>query len=409
MAANSDASFEDSHVVKSDSSPRRLLKSAAIYGPNAGGKSNLIQAVNFMRHKILYSDDFHDGDNDCPPFRLDKSSRNTTSEFEMTFMLDDIRHQYGFSILGNDIMEEWLLVYRADKPQEWFNRRYDEKKGEDIFKFSSHFKGQKSAWQRSTRRDALFLSVAVKFNSGQLDPIFKWFRLLILITNTDSSRLRFNASHIVKYENARKEILSFITSSGIDISDIGVKTDTRKAPSQYEKKQGESFAETAELEIKTSRPVFIHNYGDGLTEEFELSEESIGTQRLFYLSPYILVAIKTGGVVVIDELESSMHPMLARFVVNCFNSAKNKNGAQLIFSTHNSSLLDIKEVLRRDQIWFAERDESQATVLYPLTDFNPRKEASVESGYLSGRYGAVPFLKDFYLDLDADEDASDGA
>jgi AAA15 family ATPase/GTPase len=203
--------------------------------------------------------------------------------------------------------------------------------------------------------------------------------------------------------------LSFITSSGIDISDIGVKTDTRKAPSHYEKKQGESFAETAELEIKTSRPVFIHNYGDGLTEEFELSEESIGTQRLFYLSPYILNAMKTGGTIVIDELESSMHPMLVRFVVNCFNSAKNKNGAQLIFSTHNSSLLDIKEVFRRDQIWFAERDESQATVLYPLTDFNPRKEASVESGYLSGRYGAVPFLKDFYLDLGADEGGGDGA
>ena len=409
MAANNDESFEDSHVVKSDSYPRRLLKSAAIYGPNAGGKSNLIQAIGFMRQKVRYSADFEDDDN-CPFFRLDTSSRNIPSEFEMTFMLDGVRHQYGFSILGRNIMEEWLLVYKTDKPQEWFRRYYDEEKDEDIFKFSSHFKGQKSTWQKSTRRDVLFLSVAVKFNSEQLKPVSEWFDLLTLVTN-DFPWQRIYQSRILRFrdESARKEILSFITSAGIDISDIGVKTELRKTSGYYEKTQRESSSETVEREIEISRPVFIHNYGDGLNEEFELRDESIGTQRLLYLSPYILTAMKTGGTIVIDELESSMHPMLARFVVDCFNSSKNKNGAQLIFSTHNTNLLDIKEVFRRDQIWFVERDNDQATALYPLTDFSPRKDASVESGYLSGRYGAVPFLTDFYPDLYAGEGGGDGA
>ncbi|MDR1874893.1 MAG: ATP-binding protein [Synergistaceae bacterium] len=137
-----------------------------------------------------------------------------------------------------------------------------------------------------------------------------------------------------------------------------------------------------------------------------MQEESKGTQRLFLLAFFILRILKEGGVMIIDELESSLHPMLARFIVGLFNSAENRNGAQLIFSTHEAGLLDIKETFRRDQIWFVEKDSSQATVLYPLTDFNLRKEANVESGYLTGKYGAIPFLTAFSF---ADSEGDNGA
>jgi len=119
-----------------------------------------------------------------------------------------------------------------------------------------------------------------------------------------------------------------------------------------------------------------------------------------------LDALKYGKVLIIDELESSLHPNLVDFIIKLFNSTSNNDGAQLIFSTHNTGLLDIKETFRRDQIWFVEKDNSQATVLYSLADFATRKDAAVESGYLSGRYGAIPFLTDFVINR---EDDGDGA
>jgi ABC-type lipoprotein export system ATPase subunit len=406
MVANRDKSLEDTHVANLDAAPGRLLKSAAIYGPNASGKSNIIQALAFMRRMVLSSANVRRiRVNECPRFRLDGSSINDASEFEITYIDDDIRYQYGFALLGENVEDEWLLVYKTDKPQEWFRRYRDNAADSDTYKFSAHFKGQKLTWQKSTRREALFLSVAAGLNSRQLAPVFRWFSLLTVITDTtDTYYVRPNKFYepFLKDDRMRGEIFTLIKAADLGITDIGVRAETRKRMLYDSDEHGEESPDFVEYEIV--RPIFIHRYNEENTGEFELNEESMGTRRIFSLAPFLLATMRRGSTLVVDELESSLHPMLARFIVSLFNSTDNKNGAQLIFSTHNSSLLDIKEIFRRDQIWFVEKDKSQATVLYPLTDFNPRKDAAVESGYLTGRYGAIPFLTDFsaYEVLDGD-------
>ena len=409
MVASKDAAFEDTHVLKPDGASFRLLKSAAVYGPNAGGKSNLLQALAFAQWslfsrrtpRLLFSDDEYEK---CPFFKLDMTSRDNPSEFEVSYVDNGIRYQYGFSILGDRVVEEWLLVYKSDKPQEWFHRTVDEKTHEDIYKFSSHFKGQKETWKKSTRKGALFLSVAAELNSKQLQPVYQWLlALYVLDLNLNSLSLSQGIlDSYIKSERDKKNLLNFLIAADLGITDVDVKTEIKKIRRSTANKEGAS-PEFVEREYK--RPVFTHQHGE-INEYFELEEESGGTKRLFILAFYVLEALKHGRILVIDELESSLHPALARFVIGLFNSDENKKGAQLIFSTHNTGLLDIKETFRRDQIWFVEKNSSQATVLYPLTDFSPRKEFSIESGYLTGRYGAIPFVTEFILDSGENNDGA---
>jgi AAA15 family ATPase/GTPase len=409
MAATSDKLLEDTHVLKPEGISQRLLKSAAIYGPNAGGKSNLLQALDFMKAKVVegaFSYEFLNiyGYKTCPFFRLDQNSKDTPSEFEVTYTENGTRYQYSFALLRERVIEEYLLVYKSDKPQEWFHRAVDVQTDEDVYKFGTYFKGQKMTWQKSTRKEALFLSVATSLNSEQLQPVYNWFSSLSIVDKMVNVRLSPRMDGMLdtlKDAEIKHNMMALLYVADAGIADVVSRTETAVIPSIRKDAKDIQFVERERQE-----PVFVHRSGAGTDEEFELWEESLGTQRLFFLAFDLLRILKGGGVLVLDELESSLHPMLARFVVDLFNSAGNKNGAQLIFSTHNAGLLDIKEIFRRDQIWFVEKDRDQATVLYPLTDFNPRKDASVESGYLTGRYGAIPFLTNFTL---KNADAVDGA
>jgi predicted ATP-dependent endonuclease of OLD family len=395
MAATSDKSLEDTHVLQPEGIPQRLLKLAAIYGPNAGGKSNLLQALEFMKMKVVepsfpYASLEDDEYEVCPFFRLAQNAKNTPSEFEVTYAENGVRYQYSFALLRSRVVEERLSVYKSGKPQEWFHRTADAQTDEDIYKFSAYFKGQKMVWQKSTRKEALFLSVAANLNSEQLRPVHNWF--LSLAIKTDS-RLPLNEEEIsasLKDARIKQDIMAFLSAADVGIADVVLRTTIEKMRIRHK-----DTKEPQVVERERQRPVFVHRNDEGVGEEFEPQEESRGTWRLFLLAFLLLKILKKGDILVLDELETSLHPALARFVVGLFNSADNKNGAQLIFSTHNAGLLDIKEIFRRDQIWFVEKDKAQATVLYSLTDFNPRKDAAVESGYLTGRYGAIPFLTNF--------------
>jgi AAA15 family ATPase/GTPase len=309
----------------------------------------------------------------------------------VTYTDNGVRYQYSFALLRRRVVEECLLVYKSDKPQEWFYRTVDAQTDEDVYKFSTYFKGQKTVWQKSTKKESLFLSVAASLNSEQLQPVYNWFLSLLII----DARFSLNMDDMfdsLKDSQVKHDIMEFLSAADIGIADVETRTSLEKVPNWRENTKEPQF-----VEVERQRPVFVHRSDEGAEEEFELREESQGTRRLFLLAFYLLPILKKGGILVVDELESSLHPALARFVVGLFNSADNKNGAQLIFTTHNAGLLDIKEIFRRDQIWFVEKDKTQATVLYPLTDFNPRKDAAIESGYLTGRYGAVPFVADFML------------
>lgn len=396
LVANKDVTHIDTHVFDNGAKTTPpLLKSTVLYGANASGKSNLINALAFMQDVVASSaTQIREGDLfSYSPFKLDAHSAAEPTEFEITFVEDGVRYQYGFALRPERVVEEWLLVYKNTKPQMWFSRKFDSNSDKEHYEFGSHLTGKRSLWQDSTRKNALFLSKAVDLNSDKLRPIFLWIVNNLMIIGTGTQPIfDFSIKHI-QTETGKTEILNFLISADMSISEI--KLENRKMKRISLEVKGDSSTQHVS-EVETFLPTFLHQGTDG-SAIFELTDESTGTQRLFAFAGPILDVLQHGRVLIVDELDNSLHTLIIRFMLTLFHSVKtNPNGAQLIFSTHNTTLLH-HEIFRRDQIWFVEKDSSHATQLYPLSDFHVRKKEAWENGYLGGRYGALPFIDMFNL------------
>jgi len=397
LVADSDSTYSESHLLNTESSTTpNLLTSAVIYGPNASGKSNLINALAFMRRIVATSaTQIREGQEfNCPTFKLDAESKNQPSEFELTFIEQGIRYQYGFSLTSERVIEEWLLVYKTAKPQMWFNRHYNSESEKDEYEFGSHLTGQRTLWQESTRSNALFLSKAVDLNSERLRPIFLWIVEKLIIFSAGTQPIFEFTIDYAQTENGKAELLRFLNAADLSIANLSFENKKMK---QFgiQPENGKPTIQTL-MEIERPMPLFLHEAEDG-TANFEIQDESTGTQRLFAFAGPILDVLKNGRVLIVDELDNSLHTLMVTFLISQFHSTvNNSQKAQLIFTTHDTSLLD-KEIFRRDQIWLAKKDAAQATVLYPLTDFSPRKKEALGRGYLMGRYAALPFITDFKL------------
>lgn len=394
LVATKDRSMQDTHTLETGlSTLPRVLCSAAIYGANASGKSNLIKALQYMRGVVMESATvIQPGQTyGVQPFRLDDSSAAQPSEFEATFVIDGIRYQYGFSMTSQRILSEYLLVYKSFKPQQWFERHVDPETGEDVYKYGAGLKGAKSVWEGATRPNSLFLSMAVQLNSESLQPIFSWFARNLVILNELSPLSPHASLHKLQQPAGREAIRDFLLAADISISDIDVVT--RKVPRQavhfdFAGKKTEVRTEEAE-----EHQLRFHHVTDKGKAIFELGDESSGTQNLLFLSGPVLDILDKGMVLVIDELDTSLHTLLVRELIRLFhNPAVNEGGAQLLFSTHDTALLDDPGLFRRDQIWFVEKDRDQSSQLVALVEFSPRKNEALERGYLMGRYGGVPFI-----------------
>jgi AAA15 family ATPase/GTPase len=372
----------------------RLLKSAVIYGANASGKSNLIKALQYMRGMVMQSATRPPNQIFAvQPFRLDAESGNHPTEFEVTFILEGVRHQYGFSMTQQRIMAEHLLVYKASKPQRWFERRFDETAGKDVYEFSTGLKGSKNVWEGATRPNALFLSMAVQLNSEALRPVFDWFVSRLVIFNEQSQLGSEFSIQMLKQPDGNMQIRNFLGAADISIADIRV--ETRKVPGQTMRVDLLSGkAEMRTEEIEQHQLLFSHVTENGKAV-FDFMDESNGTRNLLFLAGPVLDILQEGRVLVIDELDTSLHTLLVRELVRLFHrSGVNTGGAQLIFTTHDTSLLDAPGLLRRDQVWLVEKNAQQESVLVALSEFSPRKNEALERGYLMGRYGGVPLLGD---------------
>ena len=396
LVADKDKSLQESNTMPSGiKAAPTLLRSMAIYGPNAGGKSNLIKALQFMRAVVAESASvmqpgqaFH-----TQSFRFEATSVAQPTEFDVSFVLDGIRYQFGFALTAQRITREYLLVYKAFKPQLWFERYFDEESGKDLYDFGTGLKGPKSVWEGATRPNALFLSMAVQLNSEQLQPVFAWFVKQLAIFNEIIPLGQHFSIEMLRKPEGKRAICDFLTSADISISDIEVVT--RKVSGQAV--HFDMAAEKTEVrnEEQEVHELLFHHVTDHGEAVFSLGDESMGTRNLLFLTGPVLEILDKGMVLVVDELGSSLHPLLVRRLVELFqNSRFNKKGAQLIFTSHDTSLLD-QDLFRRDQIWFVEKDRDQASKLYPLSDFSPRKNEALERGYLMGRYGALPFLGDW--------------
>ena len=378
-----------------------LVRSAAIYGANAAGKSNVIKALEAMNTIVLKSASSQEGDNiPVSPFLFDELSAEEPSEFEIIFISEGVRYQYGFTATSKNILEEWLIAYPKGRPQKWFNRAFDPETESQVFKFGDSLLGSKSVWQQATRSNALLLSTAIQLNSEQLKPVYNWFRTQLRVASSGDWGPGFTAS-LCQKDDSKNKILSFLKSADFDIHDIQIdkeKFDPDSLPDEIPAEAREKIIKELEgkdlLDIKT-----VHKTSNDNLVSLDFDEESEGTKKFFSFAGPWLDTLQKGYILVIDELHDSLHPNMVKYLVDLFHHPKtNPNNAQLIFTTHETSILN-QDVFRRDQIWFCEKNDEQATSLYPLTDFSPRKEReNIELGYLSGRYGALPFIRSFNLD-----------
>nr|WP_319564634.1 ATP-binding protein [uncultured Rhodoferax sp.] len=401
LVASTDQTLLDTHALATGlKAAPHLLKSAVVYGANASGKSNLIKALQYMRGVVLESATLQPGQtfDRLQPFKLDATSGSQPTEFEATFILDGVRYQYGFAMNAQRIVSEQLLVYRAFKPQRWFARHFDAESGKDVYEFGPGLKGAKNLWEGATRPNALFLSVAVQLNSEALRPVFDWFANRLVIFNEQSRLTPDFAVQMLKQEAQRKAICEFLRAADISIADIEVTTQQAMVHSiKFDLATGkreEAAREQAVDEVK------FHHITEHGKAAFDLADESSGTRNLLFLSGPILDILDKGLALVVDELDTSLHTLLVQSLVRLFHRPEvNTGGAQLIFTTHDTSLLDAYGLFRRDQVWFVEKRPDQSSSLFPLLDFSPRKNEALERGYLQGRYGALPFLRNQSLGM----------
>lgn len=394
LVASKDKTLQDTHTVSTGlKAAPSVLRSAVIYGANASGKSNLIKAIQYMRSAVAESASvIQPGQTFAvQPFRLDAQSAKEPTAFEVTFISDGVRYQYGFSLTPQRIVSEHLLVYKAFKPQRWFERRYDAHTGKDVYDFGSGLKGPKNLWEGATRPNALFLSMAVQLNSDALRPVFDWFINGLVIFNEQAQLSPQVSIQKLQQTEGRRQICNFLSAADISIADIEVVT--RKVPEQAlhsDLVAGKTEVRNEEVEEHQLR--FSHVTEQGETV-FDLMDESSGTRNLLFLTGPVLDILRKGLTLVIDELDTSLHTLLVRELVRLFHRPEiNTGGAQLIFTTHDTSLLDAPDLFRRDQVWFVEKDSDQASELVSLSEFSPRKNEALERGYLMGRYGGIPFL-----------------
>lgn len=389
--ASKDKKLADTHLASTGiKSLPYVLRSGVVYGPNASGKSTLLQALFYMRAVVAESATIMQPGQtfNVQPFRLDTEYITQPTEFEITFLLGGVRHQYGFRLTPERIVDEWLLVYRAAKPQQWFSRSFDEKTQSSVYEFSTHLTGPRKLWQETTRPNALFLSTAAQLNSELLGPIFRWLIEQPVYLGAGLSPLPDTTTELLQTEAGKRAVRDFLVSADISISDV---VSVSRQGFHQQIMFGPEGPKFSREERELLMPQFVHKTEHG-SASFELHEESQGTQRLYALAAPVLDVLKNGRLLIVDELDSSLHPLLVRRLVHMFHNPElNPHGAQLLFTTHDTSLLD-RTVFRRDQIWFTEKDRDQATRLYPLSDFGPRETEAWEKGYLIGRYGAVPFF-----------------
>ena len=419
MVASEDlevGAFRETPLLENNSFPMptgeelRLLASAAIYGPNASGKSNLVRAMQSLKRVVMDSATKVQAGERLPyiqPFLLDAEWSKKPTCFEVIFIDEEIRYEYQVSLDQRRVYEEQLIAHVKGRSQTWFSRQYNpenpELQQDDGYEWSfPKLKGQKKRIQKFVRSNSLFLSHAAQNNHPQLTKVFDWFFNNINFIDTDFSS-PYTAERCRREPKFREAVVKLIIEADIGISDI--KVDAKPVPAEMrtfffdtlrefssEIQRPDIIEDFEKDDLKVIQVVTVHKSSN--SEEpvfFNIDDESEGTQRLFEMAGPWLDVLQEGEVLIVDELDRSMHPILARSLVKMFNDPEiNKKNAQLIFTTHDTTLLD-PEIFHREQVWFTEKDRNM-TNLYSLLEFQSREDESLQRGYLLGRYGAIPFI-----------------
>jgi len=394
-----------------------LLTSGVIYGANASGKSNFISAIQFMRQFVINSSNSTDktGGIDVEPFRLSTETETKPSFFEIVFISGKRHYRYGFEVTGEQVEAEWLYVTPKVRESMLFERTLSkvdlggklESEGRDL--------------AERTRPNALFLTVAAQFNSKVAQQVLGWFRSLELRIGMFPSNEVMRMFTVGQFtnEDSAAGIKEFVSRLDLGIEDILIEKEhlenlfelpplpedaPERLPELYSALESVrdvlvEFDEFNEALPSTVRTVHRKVDVDGrpvTPELFDLDKhESEGTKKLFALSGPLVDTLKNGKVFIIDELDARLHPLLTQQLIKLFSDPEeNSQCAQLVFTTQDTNLLD-HQLLRRDQIWFTEKDHLGSSYLYSLVEFKIDNDAPFERDYIRGRYGAIPYLSDF--------------
>lgn len=391
------------HRLQAPGAPHGVLPVVAVYGANASGKSNLVDALEFMRDEVSssFTDRKPDGRIPFRPFALEPSARARPTTRTVDFVVDEVRYHYGYRHDATRFVEEWLFAFPQERQQSWFHRI----DGEEIY-FGPALKGQKRTIEAQTRPNSLFLSAAAQHNHEQLGRIYEWFSGSFnrmegvmapgrgvfhagapLLAPQHAGRvrdlLRLADLGVVDFRAEKDEpLLKWLTREGAAVPPEALQILAEDPPLRVD------LAHASE----SGEPVFLRP-----------DEESHGTQRLLVHLDIALRVLAVGAVLIVDELDAGLHPRLSAALLELFTSeTSNPKGAQLLFTTHDTTLM---KHLRRDEVVFTEKDGAGVSRVVPLSDYQTRKRDDIERGYNEGRYGGVPMVGDL---ADAMAGVSDG-
>jgi len=381
----------------------KLLKSAVIYGANSSGKTNLLRGFSTMRQIIISSAKQSSMDGlPVTPFLLNSESTSKPSSFEVLFFTDGKRFRYGFELTQKAVVTEWLFEVLRTKERLLFIRENDKIQVEDAFTEGVNL-------EQKTRNNALFLAICDQFNGKISGLIMKWFENVRTISGLEHEDYRGFTFSMLKSDKTKHSLMKFFSKLDLGFDKVVVsKNDFNPAflpkglPEDILKQmisdlQGKTIVNAETLHKKMNN--------DGSVAEwlhFDLrTQESSGTNKVFDLSGHVFNTLSMGGVLIIDELDAKLHPLLTNAIVKLFNSKEyNPCNAQLIFATHDTNLLSMGN-FRRDQIYFVEKDHYEVSDIYSLAEYKEkdglkvRKDRSFEKDYIQGRYGAIPFIGNF--------------
>lgn len=395
------------NVWKNGENMPRVLKSAAIYGANGSGKSTVVSAMADFRSLLLFSfiNDNLAENISRKYFRFSKDGKDRPVSMQMTFMTNTTRYRFGFQLKDGMVIREWLFTLTDGAAKESYCYKREEA---DIKVNSRVFKGANGVAPK-TRRDSLFISTCAQFNVQIAMEIKNWFTKSFNILSGQDDTMTYTADIFMHDDKIHDSIIKMVNLVDSNIKDISVKEipmDEKELLAEENKRLAEALMRIRnigqipqnikKIEISTSHNVYSgENIIDKIAIPFEA--ESLGTIRMFsFLGPWF-DTLRNGGVLIIDEFGMSLHTKLSIELIKLFSAVINPHCAQLIFTTHDTNLLR-KDLLRRDQIWFTEKNEKGVSDLYSLVEYkinqatSVRNDASFGKDYLLGKYGAIPYF-----------------
>lgn len=378
----------------------KVVPAAVIYGANGSGKTNLLDALGFLRKAVILSHKSGDADSPIPvsPFRLDDVSESEPTTLDCDFILNDVRFSFGVSLSKKRVHEEYLYAYPKGRAQKWYHRHNDE------IEFGRSLNGKNQTTFSITRSNSLFLSTASASNHEQLSHVFSYFKDRI-IDYDEVPRFGQGCYKDLGEDKSKKaRVLRLLQCA--DISVVGISSEPKEDriidnelekdfDELLEKHLGGRSSEVKE-QIKAMERVqdihLLHKGAKGRSYPLSIGLESRGTQTFLNLLAPVLSALNEGQLLIVDELDTSLHSLLSQQLLSLFNNkTSNRNNAQLLFTTHDTNLLSAK-CIRRDQVWFTEKSNDGETKVFPLTEFETRNSDDLEKGYLQGIFGAIPIV-----------------